>query len=43
MKLDHYEAKEIVPSETTLGKVCTGEALFHFTMPILFLKEDLVH
>ena len=41
MHLDQYKAKEIAQSESTYYNSFTEEEQFHFTLTILFEKEDL--
>lgn len=41
MRLDHYEPKEIAQSESTYYNSFAEEEQFHFSLTILFEKEDL--
>jgi 2'-5' RNA ligase len=41
MHLERYEAKEIAQSESTYYNSFSEEEQFHFTLTILFEKEDL--
>lgn len=41
MKLDRFEAKEIAQSESTYYNTFAEDEQFHFTITILFVKEEL--